>query len=465
MKKSIKLALRASEIRSDINKLDPGESTIEKRREMLGQLDTVETEYRAALTEEAEAESTAPDANGLTPEQREFRQLEGRAEMRNAFRAVMDGKPLAGAEKELQEHRGLGGNDIPWEMVAPRRTERTEDRADAVSAAPADSHLQQHGIIGRVFARSATATLGVQMPGVPTGQQNFPTVTTTDTASILAKDAAEDYDPAIVPAGASVVIGAVDVQDNRLEAELSAWGVVEVAKAEDASNVRGWGSHEFRGLQHEGRWFRLRRWALDYRRFHGDPGNPDLWQELADWIETPLPHSTGCLLRPVTVGIDSGGHYGPQVAEFVKASGPGYQCIKGLGRHRHDGYIGRRSVTADVLDTYGPNGLLLVGTNEAKASIFSLLRQSIAGAEPRPMVWPADESRYSMLEFEGIVSETLVRVLDKRTGATTLTWRKIGRSNEALDLLVYSLAVVSHLGVGFVLSEGAAIRKAIPCAA
>ena len=191
MKKSIKLALRASEIRSDINKLDPGETTIEKRRELLGQLDTVETEYRAALTDEAEAESTAPDANGLTPEQREFRQLEGRAEMRNAFRAVMDGKPLAGAEKELQEHRGLGGNDIPWDMVAPRPVARTEDRADAVSAAPANSHLQQHGIIGRVFARSATMTLGVAMPGVPIGQQNYPTVTTTDTASILAKDAAE----------------------------------------------------------------------------------------------------------------------------------------------------------------------------------------------------------------------------------------------------------------------------------
>ena len=73
MKKSIKLALRASEIRSDINKLDPGEDTIEKRRELLGQLDTVETEYRAALTEEAEAESTRSRTRpgGLTPEETE----------------------------------------------------------------------------------------------------------------------------------------------------------------------------------------------------------------------------------------------------------------------------------------------------------------------------------------------------------------------------------------------------------
>ena len=191
MKKSVKLALRASEIRSDINKLDPGEDTIEKRRELLGHLDTVETEYRAALTEEAEAESTQPDANGITPEEREFRQLESRAELRHAFHAVMDGKPLSGAAKELQEHRGLSGHDIPWDLIAPRPVERSEQRADAVSAAPADSHLQQHGIIGRVFARSATATLGVAMPQVATGEQNYPVITTSDSASILAKDAAE----------------------------------------------------------------------------------------------------------------------------------------------------------------------------------------------------------------------------------------------------------------------------------
>ena len=81
------------------------------------------------------------------------------------------------------------------------------------------------------------------------------------------------------------------------------------------------------------------------------------------------------------------------------------------------------------------------------------------------MVWPNDESKYGMLEFEGIVSETLLRVLDKRTGSTTLTWRKIGRANEPLDLLVYSLATINHLGVGFLLSEAAAIKKAIKWAA
>ena len=191
MNKSVQLAIRASEIRSEINGLEPGDATIEKRRELLSQLNTVESEYRAALTTEAEADAGAPDVHGLTAEEREFRELTTKAELRQAFRAVMNGDPLAGAERELQEHRGLSGHNIPWDMIGPRPAPRTEDRADAVSAAPADSHLQQHPILSRVFARSATATLGVAMPMVATGEQNYPVVTTTDAAVILVKDAAE----------------------------------------------------------------------------------------------------------------------------------------------------------------------------------------------------------------------------------------------------------------------------------
>ena len=76
------------------------------------------------------------------------------------------------------------------------------------------------------------------------------------------------------------------------------------------------------------------------------------------------------------------------------------------------------------------------------------------------MVWPMDETRYGPEEFEGIVSETLMRALDKRTGATRLMWRKIARANEPLDVLVYSLALVSHLGLGFMLAEAVAIARA-----
>ena len=124
MKKSVELSVRASEIKSEINALDPGDGSLEKRRELHGNLNTVEAEWRTAVTEEAEADAGAPDAQGLTAgEEREFRQLETKAELRQVFRAAMNGDPLTGPEKELQEHRGLSGHNDPlgsWLARAPR---------------------------------------------------------------------------------------------------------------------------------------------------------------------------------------------------------------------------------------------------------------------------------------------------------------------------------------------------------
>ena len=313
----------------------------------------------------------------------------------------------------------------------------------------ADAHRKQTGSMAETISFQ---TGRLALPFKPEAAQGV-------TPEALRTSCREDYDPATVPAAAGVLIGACDVQDNRLEAEISAWGLVEVER-DSASQLKGWGSHEFRGLQHGGRWYRLRRWALEYRRFHGDPGAPELWEQLAEFMERPRPHATGPMLRPVVVGVDTGGHYGPQVADFCKVRGRGYQPLKGLPPQRYGAVLARRSVTADSLESYGPEGLMLVCGNAGKASCFSLMRQSIAGAEPRPMVWPMDETRYGPEEFEGICSETLMRTLDKRTGATRLMWRKIAPVNEPLDVLVYSLALVSHLGLGFMLAQADAIASA-----
>ncbi len=251
-----------------------------------------------------------------------------------------------------------------------------------------------------------------------------------------------------------MLTGAVDTQDNRLEVEVAAWGIVEVGRAEsETTGVRGWEQAGYHGLAHGGRWYRLRRWGIEYRKIPGDPGTAQPWDELARMMETPREHASGCLLRPVIVGIDSGGHYTEQVADFAKSRGAGYQCLKGLPPTRFGGVLMRRSVTQDALHDYGSNGLALICTNSSKASVFSLLRQSCTGTVPRPMTWPADETFYGPEQFEGICSETLERVVEKRTGRTRLQWKKIGRANEALDLLVYSLACVSHLGIPFLLAE------------
>ena len=56
--------------------------------------------------------------------------------------------------------------------------------------------------------------------------------------------------------------------------------------------------------------------------------------------------------------------------------------------------------------------------------------------------------------------KSLTRSLDKRTGQTVQVWKKVARNNEALDLLVYSLALVHHVGIGFLINQADEIAMA-----
>ena len=214
MKKSAKLAVQASELRSEINEFEPGDKTIEKRRELLGQLDTVEGEFRTAITEEAKDEGTEHrGGDGLTAEERERRGLENKAELRNVVSGLLNGRDPSGAEAEYQRAMGFSGPDLPWAMVAPRmRADDAEHRADAATPAPGTSNVNQRDPLGRVFARSATMALGVPMPAVPTGDVNHPVLTAGNDASILAKDAS------IGDAGAGT-IAAVTLSPKRIQDE------------------------------------------------------------------------------------------------------------------------------------------------------------------------------------------------------------------------------------------------------
>ena len=214
MKKSAKLQIRMSEIRTETNKLPAGEESVAKRTQLLAELDTVETEFRAAVEEEANDTGTEHrGGDGLTSEEREFVALDNRAELRNVVRAVIGGEELSGAEQEIQRARGLAGTEVPWELVAPRMVrDRTEHRVDAVTASPTTANVNQRNPLGRVFARSATMALGVPMPSVPTGDVNVPVLSAGGTASILAKDAN-------IGDAAAGTIAAVTLSPKRLQSE------------------------------------------------------------------------------------------------------------------------------------------------------------------------------------------------------------------------------------------------------
>ena len=244
---------------------------------------------------------------------------------------------------------------------------------DTISIASADQRLRHSTTIHRAWTRAsehrkATGSLK-EIIDFQMGRRALPYNPIQNNGvspDSIMQTCRRDYDAGIVPGWASLVTVACDTQDDRLEAEVSAWGAIKVASAAESTELAGWSDAQFRGISWRGDYYQLRRAGLSYHRLYGDPGTPDVWERLAELCEAPLPHKSGPVMRPAVIGIDSGGHHANDVAEFVKSRGGGYQALKGLGQHRHEGVIARRSATIDSLEAYGPAGLLLVSTNSAK---------------------------------------------------------------------------------------------------
>ncbi len=171
-KRRLEIEFRLSEIRSAMNsgKLDNADLTDAKRAELQVEHGKLETEFRVLVTAELKAAS-APKVEADDGEAAEHRALLGRVEVRQYLSAAATGTELRGAEAELNSALKLearAGTILPWEALAP-----VEERADAITQAPADTGVRQRSIVSRVFAQTAAAHLGVQMPSVGVGESMF----------------------------------------------------------------------------------------------------------------------------------------------------------------------------------------------------------------------------------------------------------------------------------------------------
>ena len=180
-------ALRLSEIREKLNTLA---NTDELSDEQRGELDKATTEYvvsekqyRAALMAAGEREGS----DGSEGAKDTLTQLSKRAEVRAYLSEALSGDEVTGASAELRQEAGLGGGYMPFAALLP-----IEDRVDAVTPAPATVGATQQSILGRVFAQSVGAFLGVAMPMVAAGEAVFPVLSAGSTPTQAAKDAVVD---------------------------------------------------------------------------------------------------------------------------------------------------------------------------------------------------------------------------------------------------------------------------------
>ena len=217
MLKTHKIQLRMSELREKINGItdDSAESST-KREALIGELNGLETEYRAALTS---------DGTSSTPEAREWSNLEGRFDLGEMFDNVMEHRAATGAIAEVQSERGLGGNALPTELLMEHR---------AVTPAPSDVGQTQAQIEGYVFPRSVAAFIGVPSPMVGAGDATFPVLTSDPAAGTPAEN-----DPQAETTGA---FSADVLKPGRIQASFF-WS------REDAARMAGMGDELKEALQ------------------------------------------------------------------------------------------------------------------------------------------------------------------------------------------------------------------------
>ncbi len=216
------LTVKASEIRTRLNEIAntpdvlPDDLQAEADR-LTAEYRSVETKLRAAIVAESEqakqADETLNDGEP-DPETRELRALQSKVTLGRYLSAFADGTAVEGAERELNEHRGLARHSVvPWDALLPTTTP-AEVRADVhTPGVSTGTPVTQHPILPRVFAMSGVSRLGVSMPMVGVGTASFPVVTSGQTPEFVAAGAAKE-------AAGGTIAGNV-LQPQRLQARFT----------------------------------------------------------------------------------------------------------------------------------------------------------------------------------------------------------------------------------------------------
>jgi len=214
----------------------------------------------------------------------------------------------------------------------------------------------------------------------------------------------EDYE-ADVPGDALIITAGIDVQRDRIEVEVVAWGEGEES------------------------------WNVDYRVIPGDTARDEVWQDLENALSADYQHATGTALHITAAVIDSGDQT-TRVYEFVRQSrhqrlfaGKG---VSGAGRpvaqiSRRQSGQNRRQV-----DLYA------LGVDDAKGTLYARLKMSEPG--PGYCHFPLDRD---VEYFEQLTAEKLVTKFHK--GFPRKEWVKTRPRNEALDCRVYAYAALKIL--------------------
>jgi phage terminase large subunit GpA-like protein len=210
----------------------------------------------------------------------------------------------------------------------------------------------------------------------------------------------------------------VDVQRDRIEAQIVAWG-----RAKES-------------------------WLVDYVVLDGATARPDVWRQLTKLLDTTYRHECGVELGIARMAIDSG-FATQEVYHWARQQGPGRVLVV-KGYESGSAPIGQPSAVEVTLEGKKiKRGVKVwpVATGMLKSELYGWLkleRPTEESGEPYPPGYchfPQMPEEF----FKQLTAEQLVPKVIK--GYRRLEWVKIRERNESLDTAIYSRAAAAQYGI------------------
>lgn len=235
-------------------------------------------------------------------------------------------------------------------------------------------------------------------------------------------DRRESWDPGTVPAGGLFLTAGADVQRDRIEVSVWAWG---------------------RGKE---------SWLIEHRVLMGDPFQAAVWRDLSAMLAETWRHEHGVDLPLVMTAIDAGdGVTMETVKAWVRTAGSRVMAIKGSSLPLAP--ILGQPTAADVnrrgKKIVGGVKLWPVGTAAAKSEFYGWLRldrPTAESGEPPPAGYVHLPEHAGEETIKQLVAEHRITRGGKGRARVT-SWEKLRDRNEALDCRVYARAAAARHGV------------------
>ncbi|MGC9330071.1 MAG: terminase gpA endonuclease subunit, partial [Candidatus Hinthialibacter sp.] len=230
----------------------------------------------------------------------------------------------------------------------------------------------------------------------------------------------EDYPIGKVPEGGLFLTAGVDVQQDRLEASVWAWG---------------------RGRE---------SWLIEHRILEGDTSRPEAWRRLSAFASETWENHEGVLLSLARIAVDTG-YAASEAYHWIRTLGDSrVMAVKGVDRW--DVMLGSASaVDVNYKGKRIKRGIRVwpAGVSMIKIETYRFLRlEKPTDKELEKGGYPPGFMHFPMIDeefFRQLTAESLVTRI--RRGYAVREWRKDRERNEALDCRVYARAAAAAYGL------------------